>query len=92
MKKETRGRKPKQMDVKRLKRVNLYLNDDEKNRYNKVKATLEEYSDLRINDLFRKVIDNFSLELLDFLDLNPTNEFKKDLKLKGIYKNIFDEI
>jgi len=22
----------------------------------------------------------------------PTSEFKKDLKLKGIYKNIFDEI
>jgi len=92
MKKETRGRKPKKEDTKRLRRVNLYLNDDEKKRYDRVKLMLEEYTDLRINDLFRKVIDNFSLELLDFLNLTSLDALRKDLKTKGIYKNIFEKI
>jgi len=85
------GRPPLKKEERRDKRVYFYLNKDEYEHYEKIKKELKD-NDLAINDILRKFINRFDISFLEFLELSPLDGFKKDLKLKGIYKNIFDEM
>jgi len=91
MKIKKNGRPPLKKRELKNKKISFYVNKDEFEHYEKLRADLKD-DGIAINDIFRKFINSFDESFLEFLELSPLNGFKRDLKLKGIYKNIFEEI